>query len=559
MQTALHIAAITAEARRELNGAEFFDSAFYRKERAAWMFFKTDKKKFALGMLFHPQAHGCLVVPAGKVRVETGEKPFPFFQSHYGATISQIEQLDYDRVIRLTLSGAATGAIIIEALGPSGNLWLLDAAGGRRQVLRHRDFSDGEPYQLPGAGARLSPLELDTPALRNALTDSGKTFAADALSKTVSGFDDTLSREALSRADFSAGTETATLSLGDCQRLCDAVTALARLAQNPDNGYLYSSTRPPSAQPFKLKSVDAQPDKHPSVSLAGLALAQSRKMQSVAADEDKKVTQAAHSALKRQARVIEKIEADISEAENFERYREIADILKANLHQLKRGMESVSLDDLYGDTTVTIELDPKLDGPENADRYYKRYQKGREGLETLTRRLEVAQSELGRLQTICAALDEAPESARERYAEELAALRKQRESAEPGEKSLRLPYRTYTTTTGLQIFVGRDGTDNDDTTFKHIKPYELWFHAAQCPGSHVGLKFPNKDFTPSKREIEETAALAAWFSKARNSATVPVNYTERKYVRKPRKAKPGLVTIERERTVMVRPTAPSSE
>ena len=108
----------------------------------------------------------------------------------------------------------------------------------------------------------------------------------------------------------------------------------------------------------------------------------------------------------------------------------------------------------------------------------------------------------------------------------------------------------------MKIFVGKDGDDNDRTTFDHAKPYELWFHASQCPGSHVVMKYPDKSFEPSKAEIAETAAIAAYYSKARNSKTVPVAYTEKRYVRKPRKAKPGLVTLEREKTVMVEPHKP---
>ena len=109
----------------------------------------------------------------------------------------------------------------------------------------------------------------------------------------------------------------------------------------------------------------------------------------------------------------------------------------------------------------------------------------------------------------------------------------------------------------MTIFVGRDGSDNDRTTFDFAKPYELWFHTQQCPGSHVVMKFPNKSFEPSKREIEEAAAIAAFHSKARNDTLVPVVYTERRYIRKPRKAKPGLVTVEREKSIMVVPTKPS--
>jgi len=129
-------------------------------------------------------------------------------------------------------------------------------------------------------------------------------------------------------------------------------------------------------------------------------------------------------------------------------------------------------------------------------------------------------------------------------------------SSKTGEPSERLPYREHTLSTGLRIFIGRQGADNDRTTFEFARPYELWFHTQQCPGSHVVIKFPNKSFVPTQREIEETAAIAAWHSKAKNDSLVPVIYTEKKYVRKPRNAKPGLVTVEREKSVMVAPLKP---
>ena len=207
---------------------------------------------------------------------------------------------------------------------------------------------------------------------------------------------------------------------------------------------------------------------------------------------------------------------------------------------------------------MTVALDPKLTGAENADRYYKKYQKGREGLAITERRLANSRQELARLEEIAAEFERDPDGARARFASELTSLTGRDSSSGPrAEQAPRLPYREYATSTGLKVFVGRDGTDNDDTTFKHIKPYELWFHASQCAGSHVGLKFPSKSFVPSKTEIQEAAEIAAWFSKARNNASAPVNYTQRRYVRKPRKAKPGLVTIEREKTIMVVPQKPS--
>jgi predicted ribosome quality control (RQC) complex YloA/Tae2 family protein len=218
-------------------------------------------------------------------------------------------------------------------------------------------------------------------------------------------------------------------------------------------------------------------------------------------------------------------------------------------------MTEVTLEDVLSDDApaVTISLDPAQSPNDNIEAYFKRHRKGREGLETLERRRQISEQELVSLREMLADLETDFTSAHERYAADIMALL----PAEAGqaEPVVRLPYRVAKLTTGLTVFIGRDGADNDRTTFEFAKPYELWFHTQQCPGSHVVIKYPNKSFEPSKREIEEAAALAAWHSKARNNKLVPVVYTERRYVRKPRKAKPGLVTVEREKSIMVEPRA----
>jgi predicted ribosome quality control (RQC) complex YloA/Tae2 family protein len=215
-----------------------------------------------------------------------------------------------------------------------------------------------------------------------------------------------------------------------------------------------------------------------------------------------------------------------------------------------------TVDDVYTDPpqAVTISLQPALSPSENIEDYFKRHRKGREGLELMQRRLAISKDEVEELEEMQAALEANFDAAEKQYQSEILSLlprEKEKQDIAP-----RMPYREVTLSTGLTIFVGRDGADNDRTTFEFARPYELWFHTQQCPGSHVVMKFANKNFEPSKREIEETAAIAAWHSKARKDSLVPVIYTERKYVRKPRKAKPGLVTVEREKSVMVEPRQP---
>ncbi len=566
MQTALHIYHVVTAAKRELIGAEFVGSEFYRKERLACMFFKRPgkgNKRLALVLRFHPTANGLLFLPAGKIEVTTGEKSFPFFQEHYGAVIQSIEQLGFDRIAKVSFaeSDSPVGSIVIEALGPSGNLWFLNSSDEKTQVLRQREFSPTDVYAPPaGGGEKLEPAEVTSEALLKLCAENPERLLVEILSKNIAGYVPLLAKEALSRANLPQALETSSIDASSAQAIVDAINELTSLAQSSQAGYLYNSSTLQGAFPFKLKSIDENPDKFPSYSVAELALMSASKAQGAEENLTRRYQKALSNAIKRQRRSIEKMKIDLVEYENFERHKEMADILKAHLGKLQRGMQSATLTDLYGDGEVDIKLDEKLTPAENADAYYKRYQKGRQGLALLQRRMENAELELSRLQEISASFEDDADNAQLRFADELAELlrHKEAQSAGPSVKPPRAPYRTYTLSTGLTVYVGRDGSDNDDTTFKHIKPYELWFHAGQCPGSHVGLKFPAKTFTPSKTEIEETAAIAAWFSKARKNKIAPVNYTERKYVRKPRKAKAGLVTIERERTVMVEPKEPES-
>jgi predicted ribosome quality control (RQC) complex YloA/Tae2 family protein len=116
-----------------------------------------------------------------------------------------------------------------------------------------------------------------------------------------------------------------------------------------------------------------------------------------------------------------------------------------------------------------------------------------------------------------------------------------------------LPYREYRTSGGLEIRVGRGSRANDELTFRRSRPTDVWLHARDVAGAHVILRWERPDENPPAAAIAEAAVLAALFSRARTSGTVAVDWTRRKYVRKPRKSAPGLVIPERVRTVFVEP------
>jgi predicted ribosome quality control (RQC) complex YloA/Tae2 family protein len=116
---------------------------------------------------------------------------------------------------------------------------------------------------------------------------------------------------------------------------------------------------------------------------------------------------------------------------------------------------------------------------------------------------------------------------------------------------------TYQLPDAFEVLAGKTDADNDILSLKTAKPNDLWFHAHGLPGSHVILRHPEGE-KPDNATIKIAAAIAAWHSKARNAGTVPVSCTEAKHVGKPRGARPGSVSIKREKTIKVRPALPDA-
>lgn len=557
MQTALHIVSLVDELRREVVGGEIQSTEFYRKRRTACFFVRKQKATSALGFVFHPAGWGTFCVPAGKVRLDTSEKPWPIFGLDHG-TVVDVAQHGIDRIFELTVEvDGEKKQVVFEAIGPNGNLWLLDRTRGRQAVLRNRDFIQGEPYQAAPVSDRLDPFSVTAGRLQAAAEAESGLALLTVLKKHLAGLNESMAREIITRANVNAQ------SVGDLENedwavVAEQVRQVSSFFRSPDKGYLYTTRGGVVVYPFKLKSVSEEPEKFKTLSLAVLELTQRQQTATIEEDREKTVTQAVSRGVKRLERRIKNLQHDIETAADYDTYKRHGELLQINMGSLRKGMSEAVVDDIYHDPpqSVTIALEPALSPAENIDEYFKKHRKGREGLELLQRRLEISRGELEELEQIQAALNVDFESADQRFQSEILSLMPRGGEKDKTDAGPRLPYREVTLSTGLTIFVGKDGTDNDRTTFEFARPYEFWFHTQQCPGSHVVMKFPNKKFEPSKREIEETAAIAAWHSKARNDSLVPVVYTERRYVRKPRKAKPGLVTVEREKSVMVEPRKP---
>ena len=229
--------------------------------------------------------------------------------------------------------------------------------------------------------------------------------------------------------------------------------------------------------------------------------------------------------------------------------RRQADLLMAQLHRFRKGERQVTLDDFQGGT-LALDLDPTLTPMDNARALYDRARKRERAAARLPSRIRSLLADQNRLETFLQAADEGRADPAE-VSRWLEGIRPQARQSMP--ETERLPYRRFRSSGGLEIRVGRAGRANDELTFHHSSPDDIWLHARDAAGAHVVLRWDDRERSPPQADLVEAAVLAALNSRARTSGTVPVDWTRRKHVRKPRKAAPGIVLPDQVSTLFVHP------
>jgi Predicted RNA-binding protein homologous to eukaryotic snRNP len=251
---------------------------------------------------------------------------------------------------------------------------------------------------------------------------------------------------------------------------------------------------------------------------------------------------------------IEKLEATLEEAKEADRFRITGELLIANMHAIQKGMASIEVVDYYDERqpTVTIELDPQLSPSENAQRWFKRYNKAKNSVAAATEQMEAARGEIAYFDTLLAQLETASLQDIEEIREELAEqgyLKPRGGAGARKKKPARPALLCYTSSENVPIYVGKNNTQNEYLTNRLASPNDTWLHTKDIPGSHVvirGTGFGNAT-------LEEAAMLAAYYSRGKASSLVPVDYTLIRHVRKPNGAKPGFVIYDHQKTLFVTP------
>ena len=489
-----------------------------------------------------------------------------------GARVLSIEQPDLERMVILTLQCTdefgeiSQKQLVLECMGRRSNLVLLDAQGRIVECLRRvdadlsatRQLLPGLFYHLPTPLDKLSLLSQEEDSL--ALAQRGGD-AEQAVDKWVldhyTGISPLIAREFA----FRVGHETDVRfgALNDTQRGAlvqeFSDTANAVKEDNYMPVILYRDGKPVdfTYRPIAQYGAETQVETRESFSQMLDEFYDARERQELSARRGRELTHAVTGARDRMARKAENLKHDYAATQKRDEFRLRGDLITANLYRMKSGEKVLHAENYYEDgcPIIDIPLDPLLSPQQNAAKNYKQYNKLKTAEFHLREQIEKAENERAYLESVLQELSQAEtEQEFNEIRRELQETNYIRKSS--GKKELKRAFspRTFKTSSGLEVLVGRSNVQNDQLTKKADKR-DYWFHTQHIHGSHVILRCAG--LTPSDDDLREAAMLASYFSQAKESSSVPVDYCPVKFVKKPAGARPGMVTYDNYRTLYVTP------
>lgn len=249
---------------------------------------------------------------------------------------------------------------------------------------------------------------------------------------------------------------------------------------------------------------------------------------------------------------LKKLQKDLDQASKLDKFQLYGELLMANLYQFEKGMKEVTVTNYYSEDgeQITIPISERKTPVENAQSYYTKYNKAKNALIMVKEQMDKTTSEIQYFEMITAQVGQASPADIEEIREELAEQGYLRLRATKRKKKPTKPApEQFISSTGVDMSVGKNNKQNDYLTFKLAKKTDIWLHTKDIPGSHVVIHSNEPDETT----LHEAAILSAYYSKARESSSVPVDYTEIRQVKKPNGAKPGFVIYFEQKTLYVTP------
>ena len=483
-----------------------------------------------------------------------------------GGRVAAIRQIESDRIMEIEiahhdeLGDPTTKRIVCEFMGKHSNIIFIGGDGRIIDSARHvteqissvREVLPGLRYEMPPAHGKIPFDAVDAQALYAAMEGmSGKLHKL--IAQTVSGMSAQTARELAFRA---AGSEEAHSDEVDLRAAAQSIAEnLRRVCGETAPAILLGEDGAPIdfiAFPY-LSRAHLRSERFDTISEAADRFYHARDM----ADRIQQKSAALHRTLKKNIERCERKLALQQEAllgsQRMEEYRLKGELLTANLHLAQKGMKAVDVPNYYeeGMPSLKVELEEKLSPGQNAQRYFKLYQKARNAQTLAAEQIDKTQEELayleGQLDNLSKCGEEAELFELRAELEKFGYVKPNRNRRQMKQLPPSSPMR-FVAPSGHTILVGKNNLQNDKLTAT-AQPNEVWLHAKDMPGSHVVIVGEN----PGEETILFAARLAAANSKGRNSSRVPVDYTLRRYVKKPAGAKPGFVIYTNQRTLYVQP------
>jgi len=492
-----------------------------------------------------------------------------------GGRIIDVRQQGQDRVLELVIDSlneigdSVVYVLVLEMMGKHSNIILCstDETGQPLRVIdsivhvtpdmsRVRPIMPGTFYTPAPPQTKIAVSDLTAQHLYDLQLATLSAKAQNrALSRLIRGIGPVTASEAVVRStQSSANSSDFEVTLVQEFQLLDAIL---RTSQEPATIGLDELARPIAAAPFKLTSFDQRRemidfDEALETFYAELAVRQ-------------QVTQRARDLTLQVASLLDRLQGKLSKVSSLERdtvmhddLRIRAELLTTYAYQVHKGAKEVTLPNFYAnDEPLTIQLDPALTAIQNAQKYYKQSSKLKRGIPILLDERVKTQADIDYLDGIRVQLTQGSDEVLRSLREELeqqgflkVANKKRMQNKSTDTKASTHPLG-FQSQDGLLIQVGRNNLQNDRLTCKTSQPSDIWLHVKDNPGSHVVVRASHD---VPQATLDEAAILAAYFSKARDSGNVSVDYTQIRHVWKPNGARPGHVLYDNQKTLFVTPS-----
>ncbi|HAG05220.1 MAG TPA: fibronectin/fibrinogen-binding protein [Lachnospiraceae bacterium] len=490
-----------------------------------------------------------------------------------GGKIVDIKQYGFDRIIELYIESLnemgdlSVKRLIFEIMGKHSNICLVDENGIICDCLKHighdkssvREMLPSRQYMSPPHTDKINPLKCTKEDFAAAIKNNASGKIQELIYKTVMGISPVFSSELCFRAGIDCSDDISLVSLESLYRVYDALKSiLDDISEGKATPCIYSDNdkyidfSPIEMQQFSMyrkKDID-------SMSPAVEEFYKNRDLSYRLKQKTSDIRKIVASNLERCLRKRDLWQKNIKQTENRDRLRLLGELITANIYAIKKGESEVEVVNFYSENQekIKIKLDPEKTPNENAQAYFKKYNKQKRTYEAALEQTAANEDEIEYLEGVLTSVDncvtEADVKQLRSELNETGYLKKQDKAKGPKTQG-RASAMHFVSSDGYDIYIGKNNTQNDELTIKTAKPKDLWLHTKNIPGSHVIVIYKGEEIP--ERTIFEAACLAAVYSKAKNDSKVAVDYTEKRNVKKPNGSKPGFVIYETNKTAYVTP------